>query len=344
MKKILLSLSMLAAVAVVVVGATTAFFSDTETSTGNTFTAGAIDLKVDSTSHYNNMVCTLGDSPATYTWQPEVNFVPTVDHYPVQGSPCDGTWTETDLGARHKFFNLVDVKPGDNGEDTISLHVYSNDSWGRFVISGVTDLDNTCTEPESEVGALEPECPAPSNVMATTPGELAESISFWAWLDQGAIPGFQNVDADGDLIDLDPDVDDFLAPDPTEGDNIQQCDDRGDNGSQHECDEPTVIQPGTVDENPSTDQTLADETHNIWPALAGVWDAYCWDFDPQGANGYNECQGIAEDGRLVGSTTYYFGLAWNIPYGVGNEAQTDSLNANLSFQAVQQRNNPGHTF
>ena len=47
MKKILLSLSVVAAVAVVVVGATTAFFSDTETSTGNTFTAGELDLLVD---------------------------------------------------------------------------------------------------------------------------------------------------------------------------------------------------------------------------------------------------------------------------------------------------------
>ncbi|HBB53974.1 TPA: hypothetical protein DCZ79_00530, partial [Candidatus Nomurabacteria bacterium] len=42
-KKIIVSLSVVAAVAAITVGATTAFFSDTETSTGNTFTAGAID-------------------------------------------------------------------------------------------------------------------------------------------------------------------------------------------------------------------------------------------------------------------------------------------------------------
>lgn len=46
-KKILISLSLIAAVAAIVVGATTAWFSDTETSSGNTFTAGTIDISVD---------------------------------------------------------------------------------------------------------------------------------------------------------------------------------------------------------------------------------------------------------------------------------------------------------
>jgi len=325
MKRILLSLGMIVFIGGVVAGATGAFFSDTETSSGNTFTAGAIDLKIDSTSHYNGNVCvpsTVVDPLVPFVWQGNAGW-------PIPGTPCDGTWAETDLGITHKFFNLTDIKPGDFGEDTISLHVYDNDSWGRFVINGVTDLDGTCTEPESEVTTAEPDCPAPSNIPATTPGELAESITFYAWLDQGAIPGFQNVLANG--------LPNTGNIDPTEGDNIQQC-----ASPTAACAEPTVIQPGTVDENPNPDQTLADETHNIWPALAAVWNAYCSTSNPQGANNYGPCQGIAQDGRLVGSTTYYFGLAWSIPTTVGNEAQTDSLNANLVFQAVQQRNNPAN--
>ena len=47
MKKIIVSLSIMAMVAGVVIGATSAYFSDTETSIGNTFTAGTIDIKVD---------------------------------------------------------------------------------------------------------------------------------------------------------------------------------------------------------------------------------------------------------------------------------------------------------
>lgn len=47
MKKIIISLSIIGAVAAIAVGGTIAYFSDTETSTGNTFTAGTLDLKVD---------------------------------------------------------------------------------------------------------------------------------------------------------------------------------------------------------------------------------------------------------------------------------------------------------
>jgi predicted ribosomally synthesized peptide with SipW-like signal peptide len=46
MKKILLSILTIGLMASVVFGATRAFFSDTETSVGNTFTAGTIDLKM----------------------------------------------------------------------------------------------------------------------------------------------------------------------------------------------------------------------------------------------------------------------------------------------------------
>jgi len=46
MRKIIISLSIIAAVAAIAIGATTAYFSDTETSTGNTFSAGTIDIRV----------------------------------------------------------------------------------------------------------------------------------------------------------------------------------------------------------------------------------------------------------------------------------------------------------
>ena len=45
-KKILISLSTIAAVAAIAIGGTVAYFSDTETSTGNTFSAGTLNLQV----------------------------------------------------------------------------------------------------------------------------------------------------------------------------------------------------------------------------------------------------------------------------------------------------------
>ena len=50
-RRIITSLLTILVAAVVVVGATTAFFSDTETSVGNTFAAGDIDLQIDNTSY-----------------------------------------------------------------------------------------------------------------------------------------------------------------------------------------------------------------------------------------------------------------------------------------------------
>ncbi len=47
MKKIAISLGIIGIVAAIVIGATTAYFSDTETSTGNLFTAGTIDIEIE---------------------------------------------------------------------------------------------------------------------------------------------------------------------------------------------------------------------------------------------------------------------------------------------------------
>lgn len=58
MKNITKSLIVIGAVAAIVIGGTIAYFSDTETSNGNIFTAGAIDLKVDHTLQtYNGVDC-----------------------------------------------------------------------------------------------------------------------------------------------------------------------------------------------------------------------------------------------------------------------------------------------
>ena len=47
MKKIIISLSVIGVIAVAVIGGTVAYFTDTETSVGNTFAAGTIDIEVD---------------------------------------------------------------------------------------------------------------------------------------------------------------------------------------------------------------------------------------------------------------------------------------------------------
>ena len=58
MKRILISLSIIGVVAAIGIGATIAYFNDVETSTGNIFTAGTLDLKVDHVLQtYNDVDC-----------------------------------------------------------------------------------------------------------------------------------------------------------------------------------------------------------------------------------------------------------------------------------------------
>ena len=313
---------MLAFVGVLAVGATTAFFTDTETSTGNTFTAGSIDLKIDSTAHYNGMICKELETGQGYTWQYEGQAPNPADpyQYPQPGTPCDNSWTETDLGAQQQFFKYTDLKPGDYGENTISLHVYDNDAWGKIVIDNIVANGGTCTEPETE-DVNDADCFGKTPGITEDNGEIDENLLSSAWIDDGTIPGFQN----------DP------AVDPEEGDNIK-------NGNEQS------VSQAVVGSNPNT--------INMWDALSAyralldstnACDAT--DSDGNGQTGtagtpstYKECQGIAVDGRLVGSTTYYIGVDWSLPGATGNEVQSDTLQADFEFDVVQHRNNSSHTF
>ena len=314
MKKILLSVATIAFVGTAVAGLTGAFYKDVETSTGNTFTAGGLELKVDSESHYNNMICTdidgdgLGDE-----WQPEPDFIPGPGHYPPAGSPCNGTWAEADLvEGIHKFFYFTDLKPGDSGEDTISLHVYENDAWGQFIIDGIIDQDNTCTGPEikveDETGTI---CVDPNG-----DGEIDNYLTFTGWLDQGTTPGFQC----GEPGLVDPCID------PEEGDNIYQPEE-----GPYFWDHELISNLGPFE---------------LSEVFGAAYEVYCVDaagvplYDPSGDNDYGYCHGFADDGRMVKSTTYYFGLEWDFPLETDNDAQTDEYTADMTFEVEQHRNNP----
>lgn len=144
MKRILYSIATVILVATAVGGGTGAFFSDTESSIGNTFTAGAIDLKIDNTSYYNNVFST------------------------------STSWSLADLTI-HRFFDFLDLKPGDRGEDTISLHVETNDAYLCANVKLTSNDDNGLNEPESLV----------DTTGGVGEGELASQVNFLWWADDG---------------------------------------------------------------------------------------------------------------------------------------------------------------
>jgi len=168
-KKILVSLSVIGIVAAIAIGGTIAYFSDVETSTGNLFAAGSIDLKVDNHCYFNGdeCACVDGEEPVC-TWQNGPNI----------GELCTCTWGLKDL-ANELFFDFEDLKPGDWGEDTVSLHVYNNDAWACVAFADMVDYDNGCTEPEEEDG--DESCGIPGEYE----GELSEYLYFVFWADMG---------------------------------------------------------------------------------------------------------------------------------------------------------------
>lgn len=147
LKRILISLVTISAVGVLAVRAAGALFSDTETSTNNVLQAGAIDLKIDNTSYITDENGVLVASPET-------------------------SWELVDLTVE-KFFNFFDLKPGDQGEDTISIHVDNNDAWVCANAQITGNFENGVTDPENELGDTEPD------------GELANELNFAFWADDG---------------------------------------------------------------------------------------------------------------------------------------------------------------
>ena len=148
MRRIFLSLTLIiVAVGSLAFGATKAFFSDTETSTANVFTAGAIDLLIDNDSYYNGVFNN------------------------------DTSWEKKDLTIE-KFFDFRDLKPSDYGEDTISVHVDNNDAFVCADITLTSNNENGCNEPEGKVDST---CDNPG----ANNGELANLVNFIWWADDG---------------------------------------------------------------------------------------------------------------------------------------------------------------
>jgi len=170
----------LAFVGAVVAGATGAFFSDTETSTGNTFTAGAIDLTVDNHAWYNGIECAYNVNDKEWRWTGSSSDPYTQS---LVGTPCTSSWGVADLGD-HLFFNFDDLKPGDWEEDTISLHVNNNDAWMCGALTLTSNDDNDVTEPEGqEVGENDNSVDDPDE--DAWDGELASALNFIFWADDG---------------------------------------------------------------------------------------------------------------------------------------------------------------
>ena len=149
MKKILLSIGSLLFAVAILAGGTGAFLSDSGTSTGNTFATGVIELKIDNESYSTDNWGKLYFSTST-------------------------SWSLSNLAGK-LFFNFTDVKPGDIGEDTISLHVNNNNAYSCMNVKLTDTPENGQNEPESLA----------DNTSGIHDGELQNYQYFVFWADDG---------------------------------------------------------------------------------------------------------------------------------------------------------------
>lgn len=185
MKRSVIMIGVVALAAALTVGGTIMYFSDTETSAGNVFKAGKLNLAVASECSYNGKEC-ICDGPAC--------------QWAGTDEPCTCAWEEKDL-AGELFFNLDDVKPGDFGEATIGLRVRDNDAWVCAQVAKIENYDNGCEAPElaaetAKYGAGNETCGDPGE----GEGELGDHLLLTMWqdddcdnvLDEGESVYFEN--------------------------------------------------------------------------------------------------------------------------------------------------------
>lgn len=280
MKRIILSLALIVLVGGgIAFGATSAFFNDSETSLANIMNAGDIDLRVDNESYYNGLF-------------------------------NEGTsWQEDDLDGDegYKFFDFSDLKPGDYGEDTISLHVDTNDAYLCAAVKLTSNDENTCNEPE----ALEDQTCGVDEVGAGL-GELSDRVTFIWWGDDGdnVLEVGEDVISQGELggLQVGESYPLTLADSKT---NIWNVNEVG----------------GPVDGNQTyyIGKAWCFGKMGTAPLPADQGDA---GRTPSGDNNDNDVSGEPEDGGLTCDGSL-----------MGNDTQTDSLTADIVFSAVQARHN-----
>lgn len=251
-----------------------AYFSNRDVS-GSTFAVGEVDIMIDNQSYYNGAL------------------------------NQDTSWDLADLTIE-KFFNFLDIKPGDYGEDTISIHTVREDTYLCVNVTLTSNNENGCNEPE---GLVDFSCGTPG----ADEGELADLTEFMWWAD--------------------------------DGDNVFE-------------DDETIISQGPIGLlplNSPINLTLADSDENIWTGNGGpiaensvlyIGKAWCYgSLTPQALDQdeLSDAWSPADDNDgLGGAGQPEDGGFLCEGESLGNETQTDSLTADVSFLATQAFGNDGY--
>jgi predicted ribosomally synthesized peptide with SipW-like signal peptide len=172
---------------------TTAYFSDTESFGTNTLQAGELDLKLDYKATYSGGpgrleavramgypdatevdagTYLLGQAPTTAEWQ---QWEDVVQDEGLGFDFCSDTADEFLVnGDAIPMFTLSDVKPGDSGEVTVSIHICDNPAYLRMFGEIVDEAENGQSEPEVDAEGEDTDGRS----------ELADLIEVCVWYDE----------------------------------------------------------------------------------------------------------------------------------------------------------------
>ena len=179
---------------------TTAYFSDDESFANNSLTAGELDLKLDYRATYAGGTGRIDEINGWYSdsgpGEPfdvveeeegvyligEVPSIDEPDSWEDEVQTRDFCLPDVELvnGDDIPVFVLEDVKPGDCGEVTISLHICDNPSWVWMNGELTENAQNGYSEPELEALAdMELGTDDPDGE-----GQLADAIDVTMWYDE----------------------------------------------------------------------------------------------------------------------------------------------------------------
>jgi predicted ribosomally synthesized peptide with SipW-like signal peptide len=286
---------------------TYAAFSDDETAQA-TFTAGELDGTVEWAASYN------GEQTG-------------------EGMQVEAQGGDDSSGATYFDYTLDDVKPGDYGSVVFGIRVDTNPAWVFSCLDFDNNDDNTMTDPESDVddGSVHT-----ADVSANTYNDDTTTVSY----------------GNGELADN-------LHLIPFYDSNVDSS--FFDNGM------PTTFNPtsqgatspafwdnasGTLKPRTLADATFAqlnqgtvgwndDGEHYTTPAPVNRRYAGCTLLNGAQAGDTNNEQEFTHLDPVSENddNVIRFGYDWHLPFNVGNEAQTDTINIYFGFDFQQVRHN-----
>ena len=189
--------------------------------------------------------------------------------YTLPGAAQCQLWEETDLNSE-RFFDFTDIKPGDNGRNGISLHVYDNPAYACLIAHDGEDDENTVFETEGDDD--------------DTAGELQDYITVFTWVDEdqdGLYDPSDEAALDtttlgelGSIAALDSNNDSFLSPTTTEYIGLAWCAgtiDVDDSTGDISCDGSTMLDDAQSDRFTASLTAFAEQIrHNDTFSCANV--------------------------------------------------------------------------